>query len=508
VGVTSSPQLLGRYAIYGKIASGGMASVHFGRLLGGAGFARTVAIKRLHPHLAEDPEFLSTMIDEARLAARIHHPNVVPTLDVVAMEGELLLVMEYVRGESLAHAVKAQVARGARVPFPIVSAIVAGALYGLDAAHEATSDQGEPLGIVHRDVSPQNILVGTDGMARVIDFGVAKAAGRLQTTREGTVKGKIAYMAPEQLAARDVTRTADVYAMGVILWELLTCKRLFVGESDAALVGTVVAGVKDPPSRYVPSIYPPIDALVMKALSPDPDDRFPTARAMAEELTRLLPPALPAEVGAWVSDVAREPLARRGAVLADIESQTSASGVVPAAVEGTKGEVRASQPSVTGPAATPDDVVATMASQPSSVSLETPTPSRAVKPRFSRTQRAAVAGGATLLVAGVLAFALAGRPRGTGATTADEGPSRPSVAAEPPASATTLPSATGTAPDQPPATAASSLPVAPAGNGTSHTPVGATPRTTAAEPPRAKAGCTPPYEFDAQGKKHWKRQCL
>ena len=180
----------------------------------------------------------------------------------------------------------------------------------------------------------------------------------------------------------------------------------------------------------------------------------------------------------------------------------------PASPEGSKGEGRASQPSVTGPAATPDEVVATMASQPSSVSLETPTPSRAVKPRFSRTRLAAVAGGATLLVAGVLAFALAGRPRVPGATAQDGEPSRPSVAAEPPASVTPLPSAGATAPDQPPATAASNLPVAPAGNGASRVPVGATPRMPASEPPRAKAGCTPPYEFDAQGKKHWKRQCL
>src|SRR5271170_3651744 len=137
MGALASPQVIGRYAIYGKIASGGMASVHFGRLLGAAGFSRTVAIKRLHPHLAEDPQFLSTMIDEARLAARIHHPNVVPTLDVVATGGELLVVMEYVRGESLSRLLKAETVRGQRIPLPIVSAIVVGALHGLHAAHEA-----------------------------------------------------------------------------------------------------------------------------------------------------------------------------------------------------------------------------------------------------------------------------------------------------------------------------------------------------------------------------------
>src|SRR5580700_4657373 len=173
MGALESPQVIGRYAIFGKIASGGMASVHFGRLLGAAGFSRTVAIKRLHPHLADEPEFLSTLIDEARLAARIHHPNVVPTLDVESAEGELLVVMEYVRGESLARLLRAESARGRRLPLSIASAIVIGALHGLHAAHEATSDRGAPLGIVHRDVSPHNILVGVDGMARVIDFGVA-----------------------------------------------------------------------------------------------------------------------------------------------------------------------------------------------------------------------------------------------------------------------------------------------------------------------------------------------
>src|ERR1700722_19086734 len=220
MGAPASPQVIGRYVIYGKIAQGGMASVHLGCLQGAAGFSRTVAVKRLHSHLAEEPEFLSTMIDEARLAARIHHPNVVPTLDVVAEGGELLVVMEYVRGESLSRLLRAESGRERRVPLPIASAIMVAALHGLHAAHEATSDRGTPLGIVHRDVSPQNILVGVDGVARIIDFGVAKAAGRLQTTRDGVVKGKVPYMAPEQLAALEVTRLVDVYAMGAILWEM------------------------------------------------------------------------------------------------------------------------------------------------------------------------------------------------------------------------------------------------------------------------------------------------
>jgi serine/threonine-protein kinase len=320
-----SYEVVGRYAVYDKIAAGGMASVHFGRLLGAVGFSRTVAIKRLHPHLADDPQFLSTMIDEARLAARIHHPNVVPTLDVVRSDGELIIVMEYVRGESLARLLRSELSRGRKVPLPIASAILVGALHGLHAAHEATSDRGAPLHIVHRDISPQNILVGVDGVARVIDFGVAKAAGRLQTTREGTLKGKMAYMAPEQLMGQDVTRRVDVFAMGVVLWEMLSGRRLFQADSEAALVTVVMAGARVPPGHYTPGIPPELDALVMKALAGDPGGRFESAEAMAESLFALVPPAFPAEVGRWVEQAAAESLASREALLAEIESGSSAS---------------------------------------------------------------------------------------------------------------------------------------------------------------------------------------
>jgi serine/threonine-protein kinase len=182
---TAPLKILGRYAVYGEIASGGMATVHLGRLQGPAGFSRTVAIKRLHPQRARDPEFVAMMLDEARLAAGIRHPNVVSTLDVVASDGELFLVMDYVEGESLARLLKQSRAIGERVPLPIVSSIVTGMLWGLHAAHETKADDGTPLDIVHRDVSPQNVLVGIDGVARVVDFGVAKASRRVQGTESG-----------------------------------------------------------------------------------------------------------------------------------------------------------------------------------------------------------------------------------------------------------------------------------------------------------------------------------
>jgi eukaryotic-like serine/threonine-protein kinase len=319
----ASPEVVGRYAIFGKIASGGMATIHLGRLTGAVGFSRTVALKRLHPHLAEQPEFLRTMIDEARVAVRIHHPNVVPTLDVVEADGSLLVVMEYVRGESLYRLLHAVVSAGHRVPIRIASAVVVGALHGLHAAHEATDDLGMPLGIVHRDVSPQNILVGVDGVARLIDFGVAKAVGRLQSTSQGVVKGKLAYMAPEQLAAQTVTRKADIYAMSIVLWELLTGQRLFTSDDEASLYRIVLDGASTPPSRYAPDLPPDLDALVMRGLAREPDDRFASAREMADVLVRVAPPALSTEVADWVQSVAGEALAHRAALLAEIESATA-----------------------------------------------------------------------------------------------------------------------------------------------------------------------------------------
>jgi eukaryotic-like serine/threonine-protein kinase len=226
---------LGRYVLFDAIARGGMATVHFARLSGPVGFSRTVAIKRLHANFATDPEFVAMFLDEARLAARIRHPNVVPTLDVVASGGEVFIVLEYVSGEALVKLWRGHNARGEIIPVPISLAIMANALQGLHAAHEVRDEQGHPLGIVHRDVSPQNIIVGTDGVARVLDFGVAKAAGRLQETGDsGALKGKIAYMAPEQITGGAVSRQTDVYAASVVLWELLTGRRLVDGENDAA----------------------------------------------------------------------------------------------------------------------------------------------------------------------------------------------------------------------------------------------------------------------------------
>jgi len=290
-------------------------------------------------------------------------------------------------------------------------------------------------------MSPHNILVGLDGMARVIDFGVAKAAGRLQTTREGVIKGKVAYMAPEQLSASEVTRAVDVYAMGVVLWELLTGRRLFRADSEIALFRVALAGAKDPPSRHAPNVPKELDELVMTALALDPAARFPTAKDMAERLLRVVPPAFPTVVGEWVGQVAEAALKERGETLAEIESRSDLVVVPPskeaperrsADVEGRAGE----------------DDVPTAASQPSILTLETPKPG--VATTFpSRRVKLLGALFATMLasVAVALALRVAWAPR------------KPAAFASAPPASTALPPQASASAFEPLASASSSAPL-------------------------------------------------
>ena len=324
----AEPKRFGRCVLFDTLAHGGMATVHIGRMFGSAGFARTVAVKRLHSHLAENPQFVGMFLDEARLAARLVHPNIVSTLDVIADRNELLLVMEYIHGASLAqllHAVK----KGSEiVPPSIASAIVAGALHGLHAAHSAVDDRGQPLHIVHRDVSPQNIIVGVDGVARVLDFGVAKAVSNVQATLNGELKGKVAYMAPEQIRHEPIDRRCDIYAASVVLWEALTGRRLFDGDNDVTTMHQVLVSYAPPPSKHVPNLSENVDEVVLKGLHQEPSRRFATAREMALALEKALPPALPSEIGAWVERQSTHLLERRAQMVSAVEKATD-SAVTP-----------------------------------------------------------------------------------------------------------------------------------------------------------------------------------
>jgi eukaryotic-like serine/threonine-protein kinase len=494
MGTPAAPQNIGRYRIYGKIASGGMASVYVGRLLGEAGFSRTVAVKRLHAHLAEDPQFLAILIDEARLAARIHHPNVVPTLDVIAEKGELLLILEYVRGESLSLLLRKEAERERLVAPAIASAIAIGALHGLHAAHEATNDQGEPLGLVHRDVSPQNVLVGVDGVARIIDFGIAKAAGRLQTTREGSIKGKTPYMAREQLGPHRVTRAADIYAIGVVLWEMLTCTRLFDENDDMSVIERVQAGAKDPPSRYAPGLSPEIDALVMRALARDPADRFATALEMAEQLARVAPPAFATAVGAWCAEVAAESLAARGKLVAEIESY-SVTGPAPTVPE-PRSVARA--PDVGSLERTSEDV---LPSEPSSVSLETPRP-RAAAAFGERSRRAIfamVASGIAIFVAGLGVAMWLGRAQTPTSPVVD---GRLEVLHDPAVQVAAIDAGASSASAPSPAAAAKALDAGPKPRSDG------LPARAAKSSTTPKPSCNPPFVIDSLGHRVYKVACL
>ncbi len=295
-----------------------MATLHLARIAGSVEFSRVFAVKRLHPEIARDPELRAMFAAEARTMSRIRHANVVSIVDVVSADGELLIVMEYIPGESLSRLQHRARTAGIITDPSIASALVAGSLRGLHAAHEAVDEDGEPLGVVHRDVSPQNILVGTDGTARVFDFGVAKSKFRQQASRGGW-KGKPCYMAPEQLRGESVGPTADVWSAAVVLWETLTGCRLFQGHTDYDVSVKVLDKIIDPPSRIVSGISKDLDAVVMRGLERDPEARFATALDMAVALEKACPAASVDSVRAFVEELSGDALVERAARVREIE---------------------------------------------------------------------------------------------------------------------------------------------------------------------------------------------
>jgi serine/threonine-protein kinase len=316
-------RIVDRYAIFAPIASGGMATVYLGRRIGPGGFSRVVAVKCLHEQLARDPGFAAMFIDEARTAARVRHPNVVPTFDVVLDGNVIMLVMEYVPGEALARLQAQSRAAGDHIPVPVISRVVLDVLAGLEAAHTTTDELGHPLQLVHRDVSPQNVIVGTDGAARLIDFGVAKARGRLQSTRDGELKGKISYMAPEQLQGQ-VSPQSDVFAVAILLWECLTGERLFDGSNEGSTLHLVLNRAIPKPSDVRPEITPELDDVVMRGLSRDLDIRFASAGLMADALAAATAPAAARTVAQWVRRMAADRLRERAELVQSVESTPSA----------------------------------------------------------------------------------------------------------------------------------------------------------------------------------------
>jgi eukaryotic-like serine/threonine-protein kinase len=275
--VTPFPERIGRYELLLPIGSGGMATVFLARASGVGGFERDVALKIIHAHLRADEDSKLHLLDEARLAARIRHPNVVPVIEVGDDPFGVYLVMDYVEGDSLAGVMRITKGQNERLPLRHVARVLTDTLSGLHAAHELTNESGKPLGLVHRDYTPQNILVGIDGISRLSDFSVAKAGDRAVKTRTGLVKGKIAYMSPEQARGHAVDRRCDVWAAGIVAWELIAWRRL---HKKVDAVSTLLSVVTEVPPRLRsidPEIPQALDDVVARALTMDVEERIPSA---------------------------------------------------------------------------------------------------------------------------------------------------------------------------------------------------------------------------------------
>jgi len=483
----SASGLDARYVVYGEIASGGMASVQYGRLLGPHGFTRPVAIKRLHPHFAKEAEFLSMFIDEARLSSRLVHANIIHTLDVIQTPGELALVMEYVHGESLWTLLRSAREQGCAVPIAVASSLIASTLHGLHAAHEARGDVDEPLEIVHRDVSPPNILVGSDGIPRLLDFGIAKALGRMHSTPSGEIKGKLGYVAPEQLHASHVDRRTDVYGASAVFWEALTGAALFDGPSEPAIVHRVLYDKIEAPSAHRKDVPESLDAIVLKGLARGMTDRFSTAHEMALAIERSTRLATQSEIAAWLQEIAGDQLAARARYL--LQLQAAQPDTAPAREQTRR------MPAA--PVAAPDPLLAEL------------------RPRRTRSWAAfgvltallltaawaATAAPSTRLWLTHQAFDVPTRETSVAhanAVVTELAPPEPPVAAE----AEPKPSE----PKSQPTAAAAAMTLEPVKRAPRK--AAATPAQPNAETPRPPDPCNPFYTVDARGIRHPKPQCL
>jgi len=323
--------MIGRYLLHRQIARGGMATIHIARLMGDEGFSRIVAAKRLLPEFAEDAEFVAMFLDEARIASKVHHRNVVPVLDVVTTGEEAVLVQEYVHGAPLHFLLRTARQGNERIPLEIAVSIACQVLAGLHAAHETLDEMGMPLHIVHRDVSPQNVMVAVDGTARLLDFGVAKATMAAHVTREGQFKGKLAYSAPEQLRGQ-ATRQSDLYSLAVLLWELIVGHRMHQNaQAEVELVATIMNGrlptITEALASERDALGPDrwrdlqaIEPIIKTGLAVDARERWATAADMEQALIDVVRPASLSDVAAWLKSLGRELIDKHGRVLAAEEA--------------------------------------------------------------------------------------------------------------------------------------------------------------------------------------------
>lgn len=402
----------GKYRLIAELGHGGMADVFLAVQAGpaGSGFSKLTVIKRLRANLAEDPEFVEMLVDEARIAARLNHPNVVQTNEVGEVGNQYFIAMEYLDGQPF-HRIQHRSTQRAKAGDPTLVTkeqqyiILMDALAGLHHAHELKDYDGTELRIVHRDITPHNIFVTYDGQVKVVDFGIAKAAGRASETRQGVVKGKVRYMAPEQAVGHDVDRRADVFAAGVMLWEIAAGRRMWKDSDDLRIVQALVAGeLPGAPSTFDPTVSPELDRICTKALQLRPEERYDTAdefrldleQALAEAGQLVIPRrTLPAAVGELFKD-------KRTEIRAVIEKQLTMLGK-------PSGEMRAALPRAS-PESTPElradssSALSVSVAEPASADPPTelyqgPSPK---KPR--RGIAVAVAGVAALCIAGVVVW--------------------------------------------------------------------------------------------------------
>jgi serine/threonine protein kinase len=277
------PRTFGRYELLERIEIGGMAEVFKAMQRGVEGFERLVAIKRIHPSIAADPDIVQMFIDEAKLAVQLSHPCIASIFDLGREGDDYFIAMEYVAGHSLKTLLERWNSRGKRLPIPTVSYLVMQVADALHHAHFATDPLGRPLGIIHRDVSPANILLSFRGEVKVIDFGLAKAANRVSETRDGIVKGKLAYLSAEQAQGKPIDRRSDLFSLGICAWEMLTGRRAFYTGYDRTTLLAVRRGVVEPLSTYV-EVPAELERIVMRALEPDPDRRYRTALELRDEI--------------------------------------------------------------------------------------------------------------------------------------------------------------------------------------------------------------------------------
>lgn len=281
-------QRIGRYEVVQRLGHGGMATVYLGRATGSAGFERVVAIKVIHQHLAAEPEFVGMFLDEAKIAARIHSPHVAGILDLGEDAGFYFMVLEYIDGETLSALLRQLRPADERLPLAVALQILADACEGLVAVHGLRDPDGRPYGLVHRDMSPQNLMVNFDGWTKIVDFGLVKATGLRNSNHTGHLRGKLAYMAPEQARGKPLSAAADLFALGVIFWEMLTGRRLFAGEGDAETLENVMRCEVPPLRDFRPDLPPGVEALLRRALAPTPEERYPSAEAMLADIRALL----------------------------------------------------------------------------------------------------------------------------------------------------------------------------------------------------------------------------